>query len=80
MTDRGQDLIATVLQLLDQARADDWRLRRALDSAIERLTAMLDAGRVSRTELEAIVEELRAAVELPSVYGEHHAEGAEPEE
>ena len=80
MTDRGQDLIATVLHLLDQARADDWRLRRALDSAIERLAAMLDAGRVSRTELEAIVAELRAAVALPSVYGDHRAADAETEE
>ena len=80
MTDRGQDLIATVLHLLDQARADDWRLRRALDSAIERLTAMLDAGRVSRTELEAIVADLRAAVALPSVYGDLRAADAETEE
>ena len=42
------------------------RLRRVVDQAIARLTAMLDAGRVSRTELRAIVEALRAAVDRPS--------------
>ena len=69
MPDRRQDLYAALLRLLDEARADDQRLRRAIDQAITRLTAMLDAGRVSRTELQAIVEELRAAAELPNVDG-----------
>ncbi len=80
MTDRSWDLYAAALRLFEEARADDWRMRRAVDAAIARLTAMLDAGRVSRTELQAIVEELRAAVELPSVYGDHRAADAESEE
>ncbi len=78
--DRSQDLAAVVMHLLDEARTDDWRMRRAIGQAIARLTVMLDAGRVSRTELQAIVEELRAAVELPSVYGEYRAVDAETEE
>ena len=80
MTDRSQDLYAAVMHLLEQARADDWRMRRAVDAAIARLTAMLDAGRVSRTELQAIVEELRTAVELPSVYGDYRAESTDGQE
>ena len=50
--DRSRDLYAAAMHLLEQARADDWRMRRAVDAAIERLTAMLDAGWVSRTELQ----------------------------
>ena len=79
--DRSRDLSAAVMCLFEEARADNWRMRRAVDAAIDRLTPMLDAGRVPRTELQAIVEELRAAVELPSVYGDHRAAGEEqPEE
>ena len=77
MTDRGQDLYAVAMHLLEQVRADDWRMRRAVDAAIDRLTAMLDAGRVSRTELQAIVADLRTAVALPSVYGDHRAADVE---
>ena len=76
---RAPGLYAAAMRLFEEARADDWRMRRAVDAAIDRLTAMLDAGRVSRTELQAIVEELRAAVELPSVYGDHRAADAETE-
>ena len=68
------------MHLFEEARADDWRMRRAVDQAIDRLTAMLDAGRVSRTELQAIGEEVRAAVALPSVYGDQRAEGADQQE
>ena len=46
--------------------------------AIDRLTAMLDAGRVSRTELQAIVEELRAAVDRPSGDGGARRADSEP--
>ena len=81
MTDRSRDLYAAAMRLFEEARADDWRMRRAVDAAIDRLTAMLDAGRVSRTELQAIVADLRAAVELPSVYGDYRADSQErPEE
>ena len=76
--DRSRDLYAAAMHLFEEARADDWRMRRAVDQAIARLTAMLDAGRVSRTELEAIVADLRAAVALPSVYGDHRRAGDEP--
>ena len=62
MTDHGQDRSAALLRLVEQARADDQRLRGAVGQAIERLTVMLDAGRVSRTELQAIVEDLRVAM------------------
>ena len=75
MPERRPDLYATVLRLLEAARADDQRLRCAIDQAIARLTAMLDAGRVSRTELQSIVEALRAAVALPSVDGAEHQPG-----
>ena len=68
---RAPDLYAAAMHLFEQARADDWRMRRAVDAAIDRLTAMLDAGRVSRAELQAIVADLHAAVKLPSVYGDH---------
>ena len=49
--DRSRDLYAAAMHLFEQARADDGRIRRAVDAAIARLTAMLDAGRVSRTDL-----------------------------
>ena len=69
---RMADALATsVLELYDLAKADDWRMRRAIDQAVERLSAMLEAGRVSRTELQAVVDELRTAAELPSVFGDH---------
>ena len=76
--DRSRDLYAAAMRLFEEARADDWRMRRAVDQAIDRLTAMLDAGRVSRAELQTIVADLRAAVELPSVYGNHRAAADEP--
>ena len=80
MTERGQDLYAAMLRLLEAARADDWRLRQAVDEAIARLTTMLDAGRVSRTELQAIVAELRAAVDRPSGDGgARHADSEQAE-
>ena len=72
---RMADALATsVLELYDLAKADDWRMRRALDQAVERLSAMLEAGRVSRTELQVVVDELRTAAELPSVFGDHRRE------
>ena len=77
---RAPDLYAAAMRLFVEARTDDWRMRRAVDAAIDRLTAMLDAGRVSRTALQAIVADLRAAVELPSVYGDHRAESADQQE
>ena len=68
---RDDDLATSVLELYKLARSDDWRMRRALDQAIARLSAMLEAGRVSRTELQAVVDELQTAAELPSVFGDH---------
>ncbi len=78
MTEQRQDLYAALLRLLEEARADDQRLRRAIDQAIARLTAMLDAGRVSRTELQAIVEELRAGVAVPGVSDDPRRADSDP--
>ena len=76
MTDHGQDRSAALLRLVEQAGADDQRLRGAVDQAIERLTALRDAGRVSRAELQTIVEDRRAAVAQPRVFGDDRAAGA----
>ena len=76
---RDDELAASVLYLYKLARADDWRMRRALDQAVARLSAMLAAGRVSRTELRAVVDDLRTAAELPSVFGDHRRERDEDE-
>ena len=67
MTDRSRDLYAAAMRLIAEARTNDRQVRRAVDQVIERLTVMLDAGRVSRSELQAIITTLCAAVELPSV-------------